>query len=60
MEYVGSQGGKVVEAYPALVKKGRLPPLSSYMGLPQMFERAGFVEIARPSKSKAIMRYFMQ
>jgi GNAT superfamily N-acetyltransferase len=60
VEYVRSQGGKVVEAYPALTKKGRLAPVSSYMGLPQMFERAGFVEIARPSKSKAIMRYFIQ
>ncbi len=59
VEYVRSQGGKVVEAYPTVSKKGRLPPVSSYMGLPQMFERAGFAEIARPSKSKAIMRYFI-
>lgn len=60
VEYARSQGGKVVEAYPTLSEKGRLPPVSSYMGLPQMFERAGFVEVARPSKSKAILRYFIQ
>jgi hypothetical protein len=34
-----------------------MPPTSSFMGLPQMFEQAGFVECARPSKSKVVMRY---
>jgi len=29
------------------------------MGLPSMFEKVGFVEVARPSKSKLIMRFFM-
>jgi hypothetical protein len=29
------------------------------MGLPSMFERAGFIEVARPSKSKVVMRYFI-
>jgi hypothetical protein len=27
------------------------------MGLPSWFERAGFVECARPSSARAIMRY---
>lgn len=57
VEYVRSQGGNVVEAYPTQPKSGQLPPFSSYMGLPSMFEKLGFVECARPSKSKAIMRY---
>jgi GNAT superfamily N-acetyltransferase len=59
IEYVRDQGGKVIEAYPTVPKGGRLPPVSSYMGLPSMFEKAGFVEVARPSKSKAVMRYFI-
>ncbi len=60
VEYVRSQGGKVVEAYPTQPKKKRLAPVSSYMGMPPMFERAGFVEVARPSKSKTIMRYCIE
>jgi GNAT superfamily N-acetyltransferase len=57
IEYVRSQGGKVIEAYPTIPKTGHLPPVSVFMGIPSMFEAAGFVECARPSKSKVIMRY---
>ena len=57
--HVARQGGKIVEAYPTLSKKGRLSPVSSYMGVPAMFEQVGFVECARPSKSRAIVRYFI-
>jgi GNAT superfamily N-acetyltransferase len=57
VEYVRQQGGSIVEAYPTQPKGGRMPPVSSYMGLPGLFARAGFVECARPSKSKVIMRY---
>jgi GNAT superfamily N-acetyltransferase len=57
VDYVQEQGGAVVEAYPTQPREKRLPPVSSYMGLPAMFGRAGFVECARPSKSRVIMRY---
>jgi GNAT superfamily N-acetyltransferase len=59
VEYVRSRGGQVVEAYPTQPRTDQLPPVSSYMGVPAMFERAGFVEWARPSKSKVIMRYLI-
>jgi GNAT superfamily N-acetyltransferase len=51
-----SQGATVVEAYPSLPKKDPLPPVSSFMGVPALYQQAGFVECARPSKSRAIMR----
>lgn len=60
VEYVRAQGGKIVEAYPTQPREGRLPPVSSFMGVPSVFEQAGFVECARPSKSKAIMRYYIE
>ena len=60
VEYVRSQGGKVIEAYPTRPRRKRLAPVSSYMGIPAMFERAGFVECARPSESKVIMRYVIE
>ncbi len=60
VEYVRSQGGKVVEAYPTVPRGGRLPPVSSYMGLPEMFERVDFVKCAHPSKRKVVMRCYIE
>jgi GNAT superfamily N-acetyltransferase len=60
VEYVRRQGGKVVEAYPTLPRSDSLAPTSIYMGVPAIFERAGFVECARPSKRKVIMRNFIE
>ncbi len=57
VDYAARQGAKVVEAYPTLADKEELAPVSVYMGIPTMFERAGFVEYARPSKCKVIMRH---
>ena len=51
-----SQGAQVIEAYPTVPRAKTLPPVSSYMGLPVHFERAGFEERARPSPAKAVMR----
>jgi GNAT superfamily N-acetyltransferase len=56
LDYVKNRGGSIVEAYPTPPKQSPLAPVSSYMGLPAMFARAGFVECARPSRSKWIMR----
>jgi GNAT superfamily N-acetyltransferase len=56
LDYARSRGGSMVEAYPTPPKEAPLAPVSSYMGLPAMFIRAGFVECARPSRSKRVMR----
>lgn len=58
--YVREQGGRVVEAYPTVPRSGRLAPVSSFMGVPAVFARAGFVECARPSESKSIMRRYLE
>jgi len=60
IDYVRSQGGNVVEAYPTVPRGRHLPPVSVYMGLPAVFEKAGFVECARPSNSKVVMRYYIE
>lgn len=57
VDYARSQGATLVEAYPTVPRTDRLPPASSFMGVPALYEQAGFVECARPSKSRAIMRY---
>ena len=55
-----AQGGRVIEAYPTVPRNGKLPPVSSFMGFPEIFARAGFVECARPSDARMIMRHFME
>ncbi len=60
VDFVREQGGRVVEAYPVQPRSKKVPPVSSFMGLPAIYERAGFVEVARPSKSRIIMRCEVQ
>lgn len=61
IDYIAKRGGRIVEAYPSLPKGDRpLPPVSSFMGTPAMFEAAGFERVARPSAAKAIYRYTIQ
>jgi hypothetical protein len=59
IEYVRNQGGKVVEAYPTVRKSSHMPPVSTCMGFPSTFEKIRFVECAKPSQSKRIMRYYI-
>jgi len=55
--YAASQGATTVEAYPTAPRGKELPPVSVFMGTPAVFKQAGFVECARPSAAKVIMRY---
>jgi GNAT superfamily N-acetyltransferase len=56
VDYVRARGGRVLEAYPTVPRRGKLPPVSSFMGFPDLFARAGFKECARPSAARMIMR----
>jgi len=56
VDYVRKRGGKVVEAYPTDPRGLRLDSVSSFMGVPAVFEAAGFREVARPSKARIVMR----
>lgn len=56
VEWARSQGAATIEAYPTVPRGRTLPPVSTYMGLPGHFEKAGFTELARPSEAKAVMR----
>lgn len=58
VDYVAKQGGDIVEAYPTIPRgDGPLPPVSSFMGTPAMFEAVGFERVAQPSASRAIYRF---
>jgi len=60
IEYVGKHGGKIVEGYPVEPTGGRMPDAFAYMGLASTFRKAGFVEVARCSERRPIMRHVIK
>jgi GNAT superfamily N-acetyltransferase len=56
VEHAGQHGAGVVEAYPTPPRDRELPPVSSFMGIPAAFLAEGFVEVARPSASRVVLR----
>ena len=56
VNYVKEQGGKIVEGYPVDAKKD-MPPVFIYHGTAAAFKGAGFVEVARRSETRPIMRF---
>jgi len=57
VDFVRSRGGWVLEGYPIVPAKDRTPDAFAYTGLLSAFEAAEFREVARPSPTRAIVRY---
>ena len=56
VEHVRAQGGRVVEGYPVEPRQDSVPDVFAWTGFASAFRRAGFVEVARRSDSRPIMR----
>lgn len=50
---------KILEGYPTVPYNKNIPAAFAWTGIPSSFVNAGFVEAARRSKSKPIMRYYI-
>ena len=57
--YVKKQGGKIVEGYPVEPKKDKTADVFAWTGLASFFKKAGFVECARRSETRPVMRFFI-
>jgi GNAT superfamily N-acetyltransferase len=55
-DYARSQGAKILEGYPVEPKDGKTPDVFAYTGLASAFREAGFVEVARRSATRPLMR----
>jgi GNAT superfamily N-acetyltransferase len=60
VDYAKKNGAKIVEGYPKEPKKGRWPDAFIWTGHVSAFQKAGFVEVHRPSLTRSIMRYFIE
>jgi GNAT superfamily N-acetyltransferase len=59
IEYVKKQGGTVLEGYPVEPKKDKTPDAFAWTGLASAFETADFMEVARRSETRPIMRFIV-
>lgn len=57
IEFARRRGARIIEGYPLDLKHGRLPDAFVWTGLASAFRKAGFVEAARRSSQKPILRY---
>lgn len=59
IQYVKKQRGKILEGYPVEPKKEKYPGVFAFTGFASAFKKAGFVECARRSETRPIMRYYI-
>jgi GNAT superfamily N-acetyltransferase len=57
VEYAVNQGAKIVEGYPVDRKDGTCRDADMFHGAQSIFEKAGFMEVARRSSTRPVMRY---
>jgi len=55
--YARSAAIPILEAYPAIPTRERLPDAFAWIGLYRSFQRAGFVVVDRTSRSRPMVRY---
>ena len=60
VDYVKKKKGSIVEAYPVEPKKDKMPDVFAWTGLASAFVKAGFVECARRSETRPIMRFYIK
>ena len=59
VRYAKEQNIKIIEAYPTIPTKKELPDTFAWIGLYKSFERAGFEIVDRTSKSRPMVRYYV-
>jgi GNAT superfamily N-acetyltransferase len=55
-KHVAAHGGRMLEGYPTTGSTGAWADVTAYHGTVAAFAKAGFAEVARPSKTRAVMR----
>jgi len=59
VDYAAQHGAKIVEGYPVEPKKDKVADAFVYTGLASAFLEAGFVEVARRSETRPVMRFII-
>ena len=59
IKYAKEKGIKIIEAYPTIPTQDKLPDAFAWIGLYKSFERAGFKIVDKTSKSRPMVRYYV-
>ncbi|MFA8435464.1 MAG: N-acetyltransferase family protein [Marinifilaceae bacterium] len=59
VEYCRSRKVKILEGYPHVPSKEKMPDAFAWTGIAKAFLKAGFQEVAQPSKTRRIMRCYL-
>lgn len=59
VHHAASHDAAIVEGYPVEPTQGKYPDTFAFSGLPGPFIKAGFVEVARRSPNRPVMRYYI-
>jgi GNAT superfamily N-acetyltransferase len=54
--FVAGHGGRIIEGYPIVANRPDYPDVYAWIGFDSLFKRAGFIEVARTSTKRRIMR----
>lgn len=60
IKFCKEKGAKIVEAYPVEPYSANIPAAFVWTGIPSSFEKAGFKEVLRRSRTRPIMRYYIK
>jgi len=58
VDYAGSFGAQIIEAYPVEPKNGKMPDAFAWTGILSSYIKAGFVEEKRNAPSRPIVRFY--
>lgn len=58
--FAGARRARIVEGYPIEPRQESVPDAFAWTGLVSAFVKAGFVEVARRSETRPIMRYLIE
>ncbi|MGB8253701.1 MAG: GNAT family N-acetyltransferase [Anaerolineaceae bacterium] len=56
-DFVRQQHGTIIEGYPIIPRSNKVSPVAAYTGLLSSFLQVGFLEVARYSATRPIMRF---
>lgn len=59
IDYCRKRKVKILDGYPTVPYSEKIPDAFAWTGIPSAFTKAGFVEAARRSKVRPIMRYYL-
>jgi GNAT superfamily N-acetyltransferase len=60
INYAHQRGAEIIEACPVEPHQGRMPEVFAWTGIASTFKQVGFIEVARRSETRPLMRYYIK